>query len=351
MKVLWCVLALCVLSCKGYSVYRVPSISDKVYKQAARHFPAVFQIRVRPSGSCKESYGTGSYVYHLETNSHYLLTAAHVLKPGCMAELSTPWGNIPLEGVRYFPKDLISFFGAQPVVFSFANLFRGERLYGGRIDKDDMEQAITQFGGDLAIAFLPSSYHLPLRPFSLATAFDPEKERHIKAVGFGVSGVMGSVGSYTGTVDGSGRKRAYHPFLKTGVVIQAMNLKTGQAWFHPSWMGISLEDQPTDLPGHVGYGDSGGPLLRQKAPGQYEIIGVISSTLPAAKSKQFLKKANPWQKFVLSLGSGVEGQSYLSYLLGQESNTYGSEALFSGVISPLVHEWIDRVVRAHNQGG
>lgn len=349
MKKIFLILISLLISFESGAIYSVPHVKDSVYLDAAKSFPNVFKIRVRGSGPFEESYGSGSYVYDLTTGQHFILTAAHVLTPGSKAELLTEWGNFPLSHPFFFPHDMITFYEKDTLALSFENAVRGERLYGGRIDKDNMIEAITHYGGDLAIIFLPPNLTLPIPPLQLASHYDPENTKDLKAVGFGTSGIIRPIGSYTGSVYGSGQKRAYHPVLKTGVVIKGINLKTGEQWYHPSWMSILQEDTVSPLPGQVGYGDSGGPLLVQEASQEYHIIGVVSSTLPASRSALFLKKATPWQKFILKLGKGIQDHSYMAYVLGQESNTYGSEALFSGVISPLVHKWISRSIQKYQQ--
>lgn len=333
------------LAVKVQAIYRAPHKSDEMYQQAAFPFAAVMKLKVKGDTLLNEGYGTGTYVEDPTTGKHFVLTAAHVIKAGQRVYMETSQGDIPLEEIHYFPQDLQEYYGERKIALSFSNEIRNERLYGGRIDNPSILQAISYYGGDIALGFLPRGIELPIRPLRLSLKQDLPSPSSLLVVGFGASGVMGPVGGWTGNIYGAGRKRAYTPALQRGIIIKLFDFESHEEILHPSWMEIAEENNHSPLPGQVGYGDSGGPVLCRTEAGHHEIIGVVSSVLPAARSKLFKGKATEWQKFVLKLGRHTTPQSWVAYALGQEANTYGSEALFSGITSPLVHDWIRRILK------
>lgn len=326
------------------AVYTSHHRSDSDYQKAAVPFKGVVLIKAKDASGNNVSSGSGTLVKNPETGKVYVLTASHVLKGADQYELVFEKKAYSLGKVSHFQDFLFETFSEKTILVA-KDLHEKKRLFVLRMkeEKERLKEVLMSYGLDLAIA--------PVKELSeTSSVYDIERRNTPQdesswVVGFGEAGSGNHLGrGLPFWVYGSGKKRAFETTLKPRYRFELLDGETmTPKGLVSAYVSVFQPGDESSLSGHVGPGDSGGPAL-SKATGK--VIGLVSGTVSS------LKKDNEksfWEKLLRRIGNLAGSRSPLSYLLWQEANVYGSEAIYAGVTSPLIHEWIESCMAAAKQ--
>lgn len=318
------------------AVYTSHHRSDSDYQKASAPFKGVVLIKARDTSGNNVSSGSGTLLKDSKTGKIYILTASHVLKGANQYEIIFEKKTYLLGKISHFQDFLFETFSEKTILVA-KDLHEKKRLFVLRMkeEKERLKEVLMSYGLDLAMAPVQgltetlSTYSLEKR-----NTFQDESSW---VVGFGEAGS----GSHLGRglafwVYGSGKKRAFETILKPRYIFRLLDGETmTPKGTMSAYVSVFHPGDEESLSGHVGPGDSGGPALSKTSK---KVIGLVSGTVST------LKKTNEksfWEKVLQRLGNLAGSRSPLSYLLWQEANVYGSEAIYAGVTSPLIHEWVE----------
>ena len=337
-KFLLCVCFLCSFS-PLHAVYTSHLRSDKDYQKAADPFSGVVLIRGKNTSKTIHSSGSGTLIKDISTGKIYVLTASHVLKGADHYEISFRNRSYPLGGISHFYDFLFESFSEKTILVA-KNLSSRKRLFVLRLkeEKDHLKEVLMSYGLDLGIAFVEGLKDIsPDDTYTLEKVMSPKPENSW-VIGFGEAGSGTFLGKgFPFWVYGSGKKRAFEVTLSPQYQFQFLNGETMQVEGEVySYASTFIPGDQTLLSGHVGPGDSGGPALSKASS---KVIALVSGTVSMLK-KQDSDRDTFWEKILRRAGRFSGSRSPLSYFLWQEANVYGSEAIYAGVTTPLIHQWI-----------
>lgn len=323
------------------AVYTSHHRSDSDYQKAAAPFKGVVLIKAKDASGNDVSSGSGTLLKNPKTGKIYVLSASHVLKGADQYELVFEKKTYSLGTTSHFQDYLFETFSEKTILVA-KDLHEKKRLFVLRLkeEKERLKEVLMSYGLDLAIAPVhglaqtQSTYGIGKR--------QTLQDESSWVVGFGEAGS----GSHLGRglafwIYGSGKKRAFETILKPRYKFELLDGDTMTTkGVMSAYVSVFHPGSEKSLSGHVGPGDSGGPALSKETE---EIIGLVSGTVSSLKKttdKSF------WEKVLRRIGNLAGSRSPLSYLLWQEANVYGSEAIYAGVTSPLIHEWVESCMLA-----
>lgn len=314
---------------------------DKRYQQAASPFLGVILIEGTTLRKGQVSSGTGTLLQDASSGETFILTAAHVLRGAQKYEITYKKERYTLEKISFFHDFLFENFHEKTILVA-KDILTHKRLFVLRLKEEQarLKEVLMSYGLDIGFArvknFTPSLDHI-LYHLDLKGEARPEKSW---VVGFGEAGSGSALGrGFPFWVYGAGTKRAFETLLRPRYQFQLLHKETmsveGTLF---SYASLFKPGDAFSLSGQVGPGDSGGPAISQESG---KVFALVSGTV----SK--LKRQNPEEdtlveKILRRFGSVAPSRSPLSYFLWQEGNVYGSEAIYAGVSTPLIHQWIQK---------
>lgn len=329
-------LALCSFAKTLGAVYTSHLRNDIEYVKAAKAFKGVIQIKAKEASGQTVASGSGTLLKDPQTGMLYVLTASHVLKGADQYEISYQKKTYSLGPVYHFQDYLFDAFPEKTILVA-RDLQTKKRLFALRLkeEKEKLKDVLMSYGLDLALAPVQGVLKTS-STYDLQTQLHP-RDQPSWVVGYGEAGTGHYMGrSLAFWVYGSGKKRAFETVLKPRYHFKLLDGETmalkGEIL---AYVSLFEPGHETSLSGHVGPGDSGGPAISKNTGNVIALVSGTVSTLKKETDHSF------WKRVLKRLGQLAGSRSPLSYLLWQEANIYGSEAIYAGVTTPLIHQWID----------